>query len=52
MTRYLQRESRLPREIDVDAEALASEPELLAWISAASVQNRAALPGEELDFGV
>ena len=46
VTRYLQRKGRLPRESDVDDEASSSEPDLLALISAASVQNSAALPAE------
>jgi hypothetical protein len=46
VTRYLQRKGRLPREGDFDDEASASEHELLALISAASVQNSTVLPTE------
>ncbi len=44
VTRYLGREGHLPRESAVDDKS--SEPELLALISAASVQGGAALPTE------
>jgi hypothetical protein len=43
VTRYLQRKGHLPRE-SAQGDESASEPELLALISAASVQGRAALP--------
>ncbi len=44
VTRYLEREGHLPREPALDDES--SEPELLAQISAASVQGGAALRAE------
>ena len=45
VTRYLQRKARLPREPS-EADDSACEPELLALISAASVQGQAALPAD------
>jgi len=46
VTRYLQRNGKLAREVGIDGDS-DSEPELLALINAASVEGRAALPAEK-----